>query len=60
METDEEEQDLEEILVEEEEDEDIEVETEGMAPLSRLPVYVSPQKGRERVPKDLDEIKRYL
>jgi len=60
LETDEEEEDLEEILVEEEEDEDMEVETEGANPLNRLPKYVPLQKGKARVPKDLDESKSSL
>ena len=54
MEADEEEKDLEEISIEEE-DEEMEEETQGADPLTRLPAYVPPWKGKARVPKDLDE-----
>ena len=58
MEADEEEE-FKEILVEEE-DVEIEVETQGMDPLTKLPAYVPPQKGKEKVPKDLYERKSSL
>lgn len=60
LEANEEEEDFEEILVEEEEDVEMEVETHGSDPLTRFPVYVPPQKGKARVPKDLDESKSSL
>ena len=56
LETDEEEEGLEKILVKEEEEE----ETEGTNLLNRLPAYVPPWKEKARVPKDLDERKSSL
>lgn len=47
METDEEEEDLEEILVEEEEDKEMEEETQGVDPLTRLPTYFPSQKWKK-------------
>lgn len=55
-----EEEEFEEILVEEEEDVEMEVETQGVDPLTMLPVYVPSQKGKARVPKDIDERKSSL
>ena len=55
-----EEEEFEEILVEEEEDVEMEVETQGTDPLTRFPAYVPPRKGKERVPKDIDESKSSL
>ena len=49
----------EEILVEEE-DKEMEVETQGVDPITRLPEYVPPRKGKSKVPKDIDESKSYL
>ena len=43
-----EEEEFEEILVEEEEDVEMEVETHGADPLTRLPTYVPPRKGKLR------------
>jgi len=60
LETDEEEDDLEDILIEEDEDEDTEEEIEGIEPPTRLPTYVPPCKGQVNVPKDLDERKSSL
>ena len=54
-----EEEEFEEILVEEE-DVEMEVETQGADPLTRLPAYVPPQKGKAKVPKDIDERKSSL
>jgi len=52
-----EEDELEEILIEEEEDVEMDVDTWGTDPLTRLPTYVPPQKGKAKVPKDIDESK---
>jgi len=57
MEADEEES--EEILVEEE-DVEMEVETQGVDPITQLPEHVPPYKGKAKVPKDIDEIKSSL
>jgi len=50
---------FEEILVEEE-DVEMEVETQGVDPHTRLPAYVPPQKGKAKLPKDIDESKSSL
>ena len=55
-----EEEDLENILIEEDEDEEMEKETKGVDPLTRLPAYVPPWKGKAKVPKDIDESKSSL
>jgi len=60
LEVDEEEEDFEGILVEEEEDIEMEVETQLVDPLTKLPMYVPPWKGKARVPKDIDESKSFL
>ena len=60
LETDEEEEDLEDPIIEEDEDEGMEEETEAAHPLIKLPTYVPPQKGKEKVTKDLDESKSSL
>jgi len=53
-----EEEEFEEIMVEEE---DVEMEeTQGAYPLTRLPAYVPPWKGKAKVPKDIDESKSSL
>lgn len=57
LETNKEEEDLEDILIEENEDEDMENETEGTNLITRLPTYVPPWKGKAKVPKDIDESK---
>jgi len=54
-----EEEEFEEILVEEE-DVEMEVETQGVDPLTRLPAYVPPWKGKAKVPKDIYERKSSL
>jgi len=56
LETDEEEN-LEDILIEEDKDKDMEKEIKGVIPLTRLPTCVPPGKGKEKVPKDIDESK---
>ena len=38
----------------------MEVETQGVDPLTRLPAYVPPQKGKAKVPQDIDERKSSL
>lgn len=53
------EEEFEEILVEEE-DVEMEVHTQGVDPLTRLPTYVPPQKGKVKVPKGIDERKSSL
>ena len=60
QETDEEEEDLEDFIIEEDEDEGMEEETEAAYPPTKLPAYVPLQKGKEKVPKDLDETKSSL
>lgn len=60
LETDEEGEDLEDLIIEEDEDEGMEVETEAAHPLTKLPAYVPPRKGKAKVPKDLDESKSSL
>ena len=60
LETNEEEEDLEDIIIEEDEDEGMEEETKGVVPLNKLPAYVPPQKGKAKVPKDLNESKSSL
>ena len=60
LEVNDEEEDFQEVLVEEEQDIEMEVETQGVGPLTRLPAYVPSRKGKARVPKDLDESKSSL
>lgn len=48
-----EEEEFEEILVEED-DVKMEVETQGADPITRLPAYVPPRKGKAKVPRDID------
>jgi len=60
LETDEEVEDLEDIIIEEDEDEAMEEGTEGVVPLTKLPEYVPSWKGKVKVSKDLDERKRSL
>lgn len=60
LETDDEEEDLEDTLIEEDEDKDMEKETECMDPLTRFPTYVPMQKGKVKVRKDIDESKSSL
>jgi len=54
-----EEEEFEEILVEEE-DVEMEVKTQGANPITRLSEYVPLQKGKAKVPKDIDESKSSL
>lgn len=35
----------------------MDVETQGADPITRLPEYVPPRKGKAKVPKDIDERK---
>lgn len=60
LQTDEEEEGLEDIIIEEDKVEGMEEEIEGVAPLTKLPVYVPLWKGKGKVPKDLDESKSSL
>ena len=57
IETYEEEEDLQELLIVEEEDESKEVDTQLVLSVNKLPTYVPPWKGKAKVPKDLDETK---
>jgi len=47
-------------MEEEDVDEGMEEEAEPMPILTKLPTYVPPQKGKKKVPKDLDETKSSL
>ena len=60
IETYEEEEDLEDLIIEEDEDEGMEEETEPAHPPTKFPTYIPPQKGKAKVPKDLDESKSSL
>jgi len=55
-----EEEDLEDLIIEEDEDEGMEVEIEAANPPTKLPAYIPRWKGKEKVPKDLDESKSSL
>lgn len=50
------EEEFEEIMVDEQ-DVEMEVETQGVDPINRLPEYVPPHKGKAKVPKDIEESK---
>ena len=43
-----------------EEDVEMEVETQGADPITQLPEHVPPRKGKDKVPKDIDESKSSL
>ena len=60
LEIDEEEEDLEDLIIEEDEDEGMEEEPEPAHPPTKLPTYIPLQKGKAKVPKDLDESKSSL
>ena len=60
LETDEEEEDLEDLIIEEDEDEGMEEETEPAHPPTKLLAYIPPQKGRTKVTKDPDSRKFVL
>lgn len=60
IETDEEEEDLEDIIIKEDEDKGMEEETEPAQPPTKLLAYVLPWKGKAKVPKDLEETKRLI
>lgn len=60
LEIDEEEEDLEDLIIEEDEDEGMEEQDEAMHPRTKFPTYIPPQKGKAKVPKDLDKRKSSL
>lgn len=60
VETNEEEEDLEDLIIEEDADEGMEEETEPAHPPTNLPTYIPPWKGKAKVPKYLDESKSSL
>ncbi len=60
LEIDKEEEGLEDHIIEEDKDEGMEEETEPAHPPIKLPMYISPRKGKAKVPKDLDERKSSL
>lgn len=60
IETDEEQECLEDQIITEDKDEGMEVETEPAHPPTNLPAYVPLRKGKAKVPKDPDETKRSL
>jgi len=51
---------LDDLIIIEDEDEGLEEETETAHPLKKLPTYAPPQKGKAKVPKDLDKTKSSL
>ena len=55
IETDEEKEDVEDLVSEEDKDEGMEEKTEPAHPPTNLPTYTPPWKGKAKVPKDLDE-----
>lgn len=59
-ETNEDEEDLEDLIIEEDEDEGMEEETKLVHPPTKFPTYIRPHKGKVKVPKDLDERKSPL
>lgn len=60
LETNDEEEDLEDLIIEEGEDEGMEEETKAVHPPKNLLAYVPPWKGKGKVPKDFYERKRSL
>lgn len=60
IETDEEEEDLEDLIIEEDEDEGMEEETELAHPPIKFLTYIRPRKGKDKVPKYVDERKSSL
>ena len=60
IEADEEEGDLEDLIIKEDEDEGMEGETKPAHPLTKLPAYIPPQKGKTKMPKYLDKSKSSL
>lgn len=60
IETNEEEEDLQDLTIVEEEDEGMEVDTQPMHSVTKLPNYVPLRKGKAKVPKDLEETKSLL
>jgi len=55
IETDEEEEDLQALIIEVEEEENMEVDIQPMCSTTKLLEYVPPRKGKAKVPKDLDQ-----
>lgn len=60
IETDEEEENMEDLIFAEGEDEGMEEDTQPAHPSTKLPTYVPPRKGKAKVPKDLDKTKSSL
>lgn len=60
LETDKEEEDLEDLIIEEDEDEGMEEKTNPTHPPTKLRTYIPLRKGKGKVPKDLDESKSSL
>lgn len=60
LETNKEEEDIEDLIIEEDKDEGLEIETEISHPPTKFPSYVPLWKGKAKVPKDLDESKSSL
>ena len=60
IETNEEEEALEELIIEEDEDEGMKEETKTMYPPTKLAAYIPSWKGKAKVPKDIDESKSSL
>lgn len=57
IDTDEEEEDLQDLTIIAEEDEDMEEDIQPIHSAKKLSTYVPPWKGKTKVPKDLDETK---
>lgn len=57
IETDEEKEDLEDLIIAKDKDEGMDEETKPAHPPTKLPAYVPSWKGKAKVPKDRDETK---
>ena len=60
LETDDEEEDLQAFIEEIELDEEMEEDIQPVRAAVKLPKYVPPRRGKEKVPKDLDDVKNAL
>ena len=60
IETDEEEEDLQALIATAKEEEDVEEDIQSLRSATKLLEYVPPQKGKTKIPKDLDAMKSAL